>query len=126
MYCCNEFLTLQCRCALLFVAGCIIRARFLDRIKQAYDRNGDIASLLVDPEFASEMNERHTALRAVVVLAIGKGVSVGALSGSLAYYDSYRRDRLPANLTQAQRDYFGAHTYERLDKAGAFHTEWSQ
>ena len=112
--------------ARIWKGGCIIRARFLDRIKSAYDRSADIASLLIDPEFAAEMNERHSALRSVVVLAIGKGVSVGAFSASLAYYDTYRRDRLPANLTQAQRDFFGAHTYERTDKAGSFHTEWSQ
>jgi len=112
--------------ARIWKGGCIIRARFLDRIKTAYDRSADIASLLIDPEFAAEMNERHSALRSVVVLAIGKGVSVGAFSASLAYYDTYRRDRLPANLTQAQRDFFGAHTYERTDKEGSFHTEWAQ
>ncbi len=72
------------------------------------------------------MNDRQASLRAVVTLAISRGVSMGAFSASLAYYDTYRRDRLPANLTQAQRDYFGAHTYERLDKQGSFHTEWAQ
>jgi 6-phosphogluconate dehydrogenase len=112
--------------ASIWKGGCIIRARFLDRIKKAYDRSADIASLLIDPEFAAEMNERQASLRTVVTLAISRGVSTGAFSASLAYYDSYRRDRLPANLTQAQRDYFGAHTYERTDKAGVFHTEWAQ
>jgi 6-phosphogluconate dehydrogenase len=112
--------------ARIWKGGCIIRARFLDRIKTAYDRSGDLANLMIDPEFAKEMNDRHAALRRVVVGAINKGISVGAFSGSLFYYDSYRRDRLPANLTQAQRDFFGAHTYERLDKEGAFHTEWAQ
>lgn len=112
--------------ARIWKGGCIIRARFLDRIKTAYDRNGDIASLLVDADFAAEMNERSAALRSVVVLAIGKGINVAAFSGSLAYFDSYRRARLPANLTQAQRDFFGAHTYERTDKAGVFHTEWAE
>jgi len=112
--------------ASIWKGGCIIRARFLDRIKKAYDRSADIASLLIDPEFAAEMNERQASLRSVVTLAISRGVSTGAFSASLAYYDSYRRDRLPANLTQAQRDYFGAHTYERTDKAGVFHTEWTQ
>jgi len=112
--------------ASIWKGGCIIRARFLDRIKKAYDRSADIASLLIDPEFAAEMNERQASLRTVVTLAISRGVSTGAFSASLAYYDSYRRDRLPANLTQAQRDYFGAHTYERTDKAGVFHTEWTQ
>jgi len=112
--------------ARIWKGGCIIRARFLDRIKKAYDRSGELPSLLVDPEFAAEMNERQSALRSVVTLAISRGVSTGAFSASLAYYDSYRRDRLPANLTQAQRDYFGAHTYERTDKQGSFHTEWAQ
>jgi len=112
--------------ARIWKGGCIIRARFLDRIKNAYDRNGNISSLLIDPDFAKEMNERQQSLRSIVVLAVQKGISLGAFSASLAYYDTYRRDRLPANLTQAQRDYFGAHTYERTDKAGAFHTEWAQ
>ena len=112
--------------ARIWKGGCIIRARFLDRIKGAYDRNGDIASLLVDGEFAKEMNDRSGALRNVVIMAIGKGINVAAFSGSLAYFDSYRRARLPANLTQAQRDFFGAHTYERTDKEGVFHTEWME
>jgi len=111
--------------ARIWKGGCIIRAKFLDRIKSAYDRSGDLASLLVDPEFAAEMNDRQASLRSVVTLAIARGVSMGAFSASLAYYDTYRRDRLPANLTQAQRDYFGAHTYERTDKKGVFHTEWA-
>lgn len=111
--------------ARIWKGGCIIRAKFLDRIKQAYDRDPKLASLLVDPEFAKEMGDRNGSLRKVVVLAIERGVSVGAFSSSLAYYDTYRRDRLPANLTQAQRDFFGAHTYERLDKEGSFHTEWA-
>jgi len=110
--------------ARIWKGGCIIRAVFLDRIKSAYDRNSGLASLLVDPDFAKEMNIRQAALRKVVSLAIGCGVSVPAFSASLAYFDSYRRERLPANLTQAQRDLFGAHTYERVDKAGNFHTEW--
>lgn len=108
------------------LSGCIIRAVFLDRIKAAYDRSGDLNNLMIDPEFAAEMNERHMSLRAVVATAISKGVSVGAFSASLFYYDSYRRARLPANLTQAQRDFFGAHTYQRVDKEGVFHTEWEQ
>jgi 6-phosphogluconate dehydrogenase len=112
--------------ARIWKGGCIIRARFLDRIKSAYDRNGDIASLLIDAEFAREMNERQNSLRNVVILAVTRGISLGAFSASLAYFDTYRRDRLPANLTQAQRDYFGAHTYERTDKPGVFHTEWLQ
>jgi 6-phosphogluconate dehydrogenase len=78
----------------------------------------------VSLQFAAELNERQAAWRRVVQTAIGAGVSTPTLSGSLAYYDSYRRARLPANLTQAQRDYFGAHTYERTDQPGSFHTEW--
>jgi len=111
--------------ARIWKGGCIIRAKFLDRIKAAYDRNAELNSLLIDPEFAKEINERQGALRRVVSLAIQVGIGVPAFSASLAYYDSYRRPRLPANLTQAQRDFFGAHTYERVDgKAGWFHTEW--
>lgn len=110
--------------ARIWKGGCIIRAVFLDRIKRAYDRNPQLASLLVDPEFAKEMVERQAAWRRVLSLAIAAGVSTPGMSASLAYFDTYRRGRLPANLVQAQRDYFGAHTYERVDKAGSFHTEW--
>jgi len=113
--------------ARIWKGGCIIRAKFLDRIKAAYDRNADLNSLLIDPEFAKETNDRQAALRKVVGLAIQSGIGVPAFSASLAYYDSYRRARLPANLTQAQRDFFGAHTYERVDgKPGFFHSEWSK
>lgn len=110
----------------IWKGGCIIRAVFLDRIKKAYDRNPKLASLLVDPEFAKEMVERQQSWRRVVSLAISVGISTPGMSSSLAYFDSYRRSRLPANLLQAQRDYFGAHTYERVDEPGAFHTEWSK
>jgi 6-phosphogluconate dehydrogenase len=110
--------------ARIWKGGCIIRAIFLDRIKQAYDRNADLANLLVDPEFAKEIIERQSAWRRVVCLAINSGISTPGMSTSLAYFDTYRRARLPANLVQAQRDYFGAHTYERTDMEGAFHTEW--
>ncbi|VAI68796.1 unnamed protein product [Triticum turgidum subsp. durum] len=110
--------------ARIWKGGCIIRASFLDRIKKAYDRNGELANLLIDPEFAQEIMDRQAAWRRVVCLAINNGVSTPGMSASLAYFDSYRRDRLPANLVQAQRDYFGAHTYERVDMPGSFHTEW--
>ncbi|GAA0141104.1 hypothetical protein Leryth_002176 [Lithospermum erythrorhizon] len=110
--------------ARIWKGGCIIRAIFLDRIKQAYDRNAELANLLVDPEFAKEMIERQAAWRRVVCLAVNAGISTPGMSSSLAYFDSYRRESLPANLVQAQRDYFGAHTYERTDMPGAFHTEW--
>ncbi|KAJ7530154.1 hypothetical protein O6H91_15G082100 [Diphasiastrum complanatum] len=110
--------------ARIWKGGCIIRAAFLDRIKKAYNRNPNLASLLIDPEFAREMVERQAAWRRVVSLAISVGVSTPGMSSSLAYFDTYRRARLPANLVQAQRDYFGAHTYERVDKDGTYHTEW--
>ncbi|KAK8491310.1 hypothetical protein V6N13_127910 [Hibiscus sabdariffa] len=110
--------------ARIWKGGCIIRAIFLDRIKKAYDRNPDLANLLVDPEFAKEIIDRQSAWRRVVCLAINSGISTPGMSSSLAYFDTYRRERLPANLVQSQRDYFGAHTYERVDTEGSFHTEW--
>ncbi|KAH6801879.1 6-phosphogluconate dehydrogenase family protein [Perilla frutescens var. frutescens] len=112
--------------ARIWKGGCIIRAVFLDRIKQAYQRNPGLANLLVDPEFAREMVQRQAAWRRVVGLAVQKGVSIPGMSASLQYFDTYRRGRLPANLVQAQRDYFGAHTYERVDIPGSYHTEWSK
>jgi 6-phosphogluconate dehydrogenase len=114
------------RIARIWKGGCIIRAQFLDRIKQAYDRNPELANLLVDPEFARELTARQDGWRRSLTLAIHTGIAMPTMSASLAYYDSYRRERLPANLTQAQRDFFGAHTYHRLDRDGVFHTEWAQ
>ncbi|OWM78249.1 hypothetical protein CDL15_Pgr015068 [Punica granatum] len=114
----------EVRRALIWKGGCIIRAIFLDIIKKAYDRNPDLANLLVDPEFAQEIIERQSSWRRVVSLAINSGISVPGMSSSLAYFDTYRRARVPANLVQAQRDYFGAHTYERVDMEGSFHTQW--
>jgi 6-phosphogluconate dehydrogenase len=113
----------------IWKGGCIIRAIFLDRIKSAYDKNKNLASLLVDDAFAKEIADRQESWRRVNILAINQGVPVPALAGSLAYYDSYRRDRLPANLIQAQRDFFGAHTYQRVDEGtnGQFyHSHWAQ
>ncbi|KAK1279742.1 6-phosphogluconate dehydrogenase, decarboxylating 3 [Acorus gramineus] len=110
--------------ARIWKGGCIIRAIFLDRIKRAYDRNAELSNLLVDPEFATEIIERQSAWKRVVCLAINLGISTPGMSTSLAYFDTYRRERLPANLVQAQMDYFGAHTYERTDVSGSFHTEW--
>ncbi|KAI4370292.1 hypothetical protein MLD38_018659 [Melastoma candidum] len=112
--------------ARIWKGGCIIRAVFLDRIKKAYQRNPDLASLVVDPEFALEMVQRQAAWRRVVGLAISAGISTPGMCASLAYFDTYRRARLPANLVQAQRDLFGAHTYERTDRPGSFHTEWTK
>jgi 6-phosphogluconate dehydrogenase len=112
--------------ARIWKGGCIIRAKFLDRIKSAYDRNAELPNLLVDESFAKEIADRQEGWRRVIQLAITHGIPVPALSSSLAYYDAYRRDRLPANLIQAQRDFFGAHTYERLDAPGVFvHSEWN-
>jgi len=110
--------------ARIWKGGCIIRARFLDRIRQAYGRDASLANLLVDPSFAADMNTRQAAWRRVVVRAIEAGVAVPAMTASLGYFDTYRRERLPANLIQAQRDLFGAHTYQRTDREGTFHSEW--
>eukprot|EP00252_Welwitschia_mirabilis_P019128 TRINITY_DN4348_c0_g1_i1.p1 TRINITY_DN4348_c0_g1~~TRINITY_DN4348_c0_g1_i1.p1 ORF type:complete len:540 (+),score=94.86 TRINITY_DN4348_c0_g1_i1:163-1620(+) len=112
--------------ARIWKGGCIIRAVFLDRIKRAYERNPQLSSLLVDPEFAKEIVERQAAWRRVINFAINAGITTPGMSASLAYFDTYRRARLPANLVQAQRDLFGAHTYERVDRPGSFHTEWAK
>ncbi|MBE7379848.1 MAG: NADP-dependent phosphogluconate dehydrogenase [Leptolyngbya sp. SIO1E4] len=112
--------------ARIWKGGCIIKARFLGKIKHAYDENANLANLLLAPEFKQTILDRQAAWREVVAMAAGLGIPVPAFSASLDYFDSYRRDRLPQNLTQAQRDYFGAHTYERVDKEGVFHTEWTK
>jgi 6-phosphogluconate dehydrogenase len=105
-------------------AGCIIRASLLGDITQAYRRNPDLPNLLLDECFSEAVLNRQAAWRTVVQSAVGLGIPVLATSASLAYFDAYRSERLPANLTQAQRDYFGAHTYRRVDKEGIFHTQW--
>lgn len=110
--------------ALLWRGGCIIRAQFLERIAEACARDTELANLILDPYFRDVVVGAQQAWRRVVAMAALRGIPVPALSSSLAYYDSYRRADLPANLIQAQRDYFGAHTYERLDMPGWFHTEW--
>lgn len=110
--------------AMIFRGGCIIRARFLQNIKEAFDQNPNLPNLLVDEYFKNIVIEYQSALREVLGIAIQYGVPTPAFSSALAYYDSYRSATLPANLVQAQRDYFGAHTYERTDKEGHFHTEW--
>ncbi|HET7558699.1 MAG TPA: NADP-dependent phosphogluconate dehydrogenase [Limnochordia bacterium] len=110
--------------ARIWKGGCIIRSVLLDPIAAAYKQNPKLHNLLVAEPFASEVNRRHERLRGVVANACEHGIPVPALGASLHYIDGYRTARLPANLTQAQRDYFGAHTYERVDKSGAFHTEW--
>ena len=112
--------------ARIWKGGCIIRAGFLDKIKKAFADNPQLANLLLAPEFKQSILDRQQAWRDVLIMANQTGIAVPAFSASLDYFDSYRRDRLPQNLTQAQRDYFGAHTYERIDKPRGefFHTEW--
>ncbi|MEW4022535.1 NADP-dependent phosphogluconate dehydrogenase [Bacillus sp. YAF8] len=110
--------------AMIFRGGCIIRAAFLQKIKDAYDREPELDNLLLDSYFKNIAESYQGALRQVISLAVAQGVPVPSFSSALAYYDSYRTAVLPANLIQAQRDYFGAHTYERTDKEGIFHTEW--
>jgi 6-phosphogluconate dehydrogenase len=114
------------RIALLWRAGCIIRAQFLEHIKGAFDKNKDLLNLLLDPYFKDIVTKNQDDWREVVSKSVELGIPVPAFSSALAYYDSYRAHRLPANLLQAQRDYFGAHTYERVDKPRGefFHTEW--
>ena len=113
--------------ALMWRGGCIIRAAFLDDIKKAFDSQPDLANLLLDPFFKKQMANAEAAWRRVVATAVSLGVPVPAMSSALAFFDGYRRGRLPANLLQAQRDYFGAHTYERVDKPRGefFHTNWT-
>ncbi len=110
--------------ATIWRGGCIIRAKFLNRIKQAYKRDPALQNLLLDRYFTRIIKKAQKNWRTAVAAAIKQGVAVPAFSASLAYFDSYRQARLPANLLQAQRDFFGAHTYERVDKPGVFHTEW--
>jgi 6-phosphogluconate dehydrogenase len=113
--------------ALMWRGGCIIRSRFLGKIKDAYDKNPQLNNLLLDDFFSGVLNEYQTAWRQAIVDAVGFGVPTPAFSTALAFYDGYRTERLPANLLQAQRDYFGAHTYERVDQPRGqfFHTNWT-
>jgi len=110
-------------CAQMWRGGCIIRAKLLKGIAEAVE-DSDLPNLMVDAGFAADLNSRHMAWRRVVTLGIAKGIALPSLSASLAYYDQYRRSKLPANLIQAQRDFFGGHTYERTDRTGVFHTLW--
>ncbi len=113
--------------ALMWRGGCIIRSRFLGKIKDAYDKNPKIPNLLLDDFFSNVLNNYETAWRHAIIHAIGFGVPTPAFSTALAFYDGYRSERLPANLLQAQRDFFGAHTYERVDQPRGkfFHTNWT-
>ncbi len=112
--------------ARIWRGGCIIRARFLNHITEAYERNSGLVNLVLDPFFKEVLNRTQQNWRDTVALAVTNGIPVPAFSASLGYFDSYRAERLPANLLQAQRDFFGAHTYERLDKPAGqfFHTDW--
>ena len=112
--------------ARIWKGGCIIRARFLDSIMRAYDRKPKLPNLLLDDEFRKWIRASQANWRLAVRTAQSMGVPVPAMSASLSYFDSYRTERLPQNLTQAQRDYFGSHTYERVDhpELGHIHTDW--
>jgi 6-phosphogluconate dehydrogenase len=113
--------------ALMWRGGCIIRSAFLGKIKEAFDRNAKLTNLLLDPYFKDAMTKAQPGWRRVSAAAVTHGVPLPAMTSALAYFDGYRCDRLPANLLQAQRDYFGAHTYERVDRPrGEFsHTNWT-
>jgi 6-phosphogluconate dehydrogenase len=113
--------------ALMWRGGCIIRAQFLGRIKEAFDKKPDLQNLLMDSYFKEVIDQNQAAWREVISTAILNGLPVPAFSSALAYFDGYRSGVLPANLLQAQRDYFGAHTYERVDKSRGqfFHTNWT-
>jgi 6-phosphogluconate dehydrogenase len=110
--------------ATIWRGGCIIRAKFLNRIREAYERDARLHNLLLDSYFTDIIARTQHNWRRAVATAVEQGVAVPAFSASLGYFDSYRQARLPSNLLQAQRDFFGAHTYERVDKPGVFHTEW--
>jgi 6-phosphogluconate dehydrogenase len=113
--------------ALMWRGGCIIRSAFLGKIKEAYDKNPELSNLLLAPYFKAEVNKAQPAWRRAVAKAVENGIPTPAMSSALAFYDGYRTERLPANLLQAQRDYFGAHTYERVDKprGESYHTDWT-
>ena len=113
--------------ALMWRGGCIIRSAFLGEIKAAFDKNPGLTNLLRDDYFAGVAEKNQASLRRVVTLAVERGIPVPTLSAALAFYDGYRSDQLPANLIQAQRDYFGAHTYRRIDRPRdeVFHTNWT-
>ncbi len=113
--------------ALMWRGGCIIRSVFLGKIKEAFERNPSLANLLLDPFFREKVVSSQESWRRVCATALSNGIPVPALTTALCYFDGYRSKRLPANLLQAQRDYFGAHTYERVDKPRGefFHTNWT-
>jgi 6-phosphogluconate dehydrogenase len=113
--------------AMMWRGGCIIRSAFLGKIKDAYDKHPRLQSLLLDTYFKREIRHSQKGWRNVIAVAAKRGIPVPAFSTALSFFDSYRTERLPANLLQAQRDYFGAHTYERIDQPRGqfFHTNWT-
>jgi 6-phosphogluconate dehydrogenase len=106
--------------------GCIIRSVVLEDFRQAYAKNGELKNILLDDTIAKAINENQSSIRSTVQFAVQKGIPIAGLMNSLAYFDAYRSEKLPTSLIQAQRDYFGAHTYERIDTTGIFHTEWNE
>lgn len=111
--------------AKIWRGGCIIRSAVLEDFRQAYAKNGELKNILLDDTIAKAINENQSSIRSTVQFAVQKGIPIAGLMNSLAYFDAYRSEKLPTNLIQAQRDYFGAHTYERIDTNGIFHTEWN-
>jgi len=114
------------QCAQMWKGGCIIRAKLLEKIQNALKKDPNLPNLMLDPDFAEELNSKQMSWRRIVTLCVASGVACPSLSASLCYFDSYRRESLPANLTQAQRDFFGGHTYERTDRDGPFHCAWTK
>jgi len=112
-------------CAKLWKGGCIIRAGLLGKIQAALKNDASLPNLMLDPGFAAELNSRNDAWRRVISASLKSGIGCPSMCNSMMYYDSYRRERLPANLTQAQRDFFGGHTYARIDAPGVYHTAWT-
>ena len=112
--------------AKIWRGGCIIRATILEDFRKAYVAKSDLPNLLLDSGIASKLTQNQAGMRAVIQFAVQKGLPVSGLMNSLSYFDAYRSANLPTNLIQAQRDYFGAHTYERIDKEGVFHTQWAE
>lgn len=113
-------------CVMLWRGGCIIRAGLLSKIHKAFTADPDLANLMIDPNFAEELNRKQFAWRRIATLTIACGLGASALTSSLNYFDTYRRENLPANLTQAQRDFFGGHTYQRIDAEGSHHCQWTE
>jgi 6-phosphogluconate dehydrogenase len=112
--------------ARIWRGGCIIRANFLENIRSAYEKDPNLTNLMVDPDISKIFLNNQSDVRKIVCAGTTAGIPVPGFASSISYYDGYRSAWLPANLIQAQRDYFGAHTYERVDEEGVFHTQWSQ